>query len=1106
MGISPYCYYRMILRSTCAVIWTGLLLSTTIDSVIGESEPEKPSTKEDACLATDEKGGKNCPGRFGFDFEIDGDKTQRRNGTNYDNLKDLDSKFTDSGTTVDDKAGIHKGVGGKAIKEVNKANKFRNSGKDYKVPQKAAGKSVYEYKEQLGGEPLGCGHPICVEVDMVPKRFTSMCAFAKWMKETRQLNRVFMVQKQDCADIIDQQTNYKQNKKKRWAINMGKKGAQAKCLEHEGCNTKICINDDGTAKTFANVYKAMQYIKKGLGNPKEKTQEEKLKDINIMRNRQVIAVGLGECSDLYLKGCINTEWFDLDDPVSDGVEEESVPGAHQLVISSDPEKMETRFTKKGKEVVMQDQASEEQGKDDEDGKDKNVGADGLEIWSEDDRPHRGIHRSCHPKNIDGDAEFRTTCTDEAHIPIGQPGNYNAERKLLIKCKSHQNKLPLEKKSSWDMVKKNVTCHDWKLRYCCKEMWGEAESFGELILVDKPERKELFEGCSWKQFISFPRQDHGDNEGKQMYTNNQIQKIGKEAKPANVCKGYALGTRFIDVRTNDGNSTPFDEFIMAHENSTKVEEDVLKISAAYGFICRGKGCKDYKVKYCCNKDPSKIKTGTWGKWSPWSTCDSECEGGKQKRTRKCNDGEDKCFSTMENPKEQTKPCNEDKPCSGGGTGVRSLNLWSQWSTCSVSCGNGIQYSRRCKGTKCDEKESMDKPCRVQKCPKHEWGNWSPWAGCRAKCDKASSAIRQRKCLDKNYQNKISDYDMCEGGEKGSMEKGGKCPAPTRCKQDGKWSKWSDWGFCNEFCQKTRRRYCDNPPQQGTGKACEGPSEEAKECKDPPKGTKCPEKGKEPCRFSDWGEWGPCSLFCGDIATAHDHTRTRYRHVMSKNVEKCKKKEGIILEHAEQCLHCDELAKKNIANAEEYSAMKKTCIHNCPVDCAYGPWSQWGPAEGKAPCVPCKEPGKKYAEGTNQERTRDIAEEPKYGGKACEKKLQKESEPCPKGDCGDFGAWTCWTACKSDGNYQSINGVQERSRSCKSGKRCSKKSETDTKKGCIYLRKGTDPYEQWTEWSKCSTEGKEANGESCGKGKQERSRKCKKFIDGKEKAVKKILQIW
>ena len=51
--------------------------------------------------------------------------------------------------------------------------------------------------------------------------------------------------------------------------------------------------------------------------------------------------------------------------------------------------------------------------------------------------------------------------------------------------------------------------------------------------------------------------------------------------------------------------------------------------------------------------------------------------------------------------------------------------------------------------------------------------------------------------------------------------------------------------------------------------------------------------------------------------------------------------------------------------------------------------------------------------------------------------------------------------------------------------------------------SDPYEPWSKWSECSTQGKEDNGESCGKGKRERSRKCKKFIlDGKEKAVKEF----
>ena len=43
---------------------------------------------------------------------------------------------------------------------------------------------------------------------------------------------------------------------------------------------------------------------------------------------------MGDCESLYYKGCINTEFFDLDDPSSDDMEEESVPSAHKLVLNS----------------------------------------------------------------------------------------------------------------------------------------------------------------------------------------------------------------------------------------------------------------------------------------------------------------------------------------------------------------------------------------------------------------------------------------------------------------------------------------------------------------------------------------------------------------------------------------------------------------------------------------------------------------------------------------------------------------------------------------------------------------------------------------------------
>ena len=60
----------------------------------------------------------------------------------------------------------------------------------------------WEHKEGLNKEdPDGCGFPICVDVDMRPKRFESMCSFTKWMKENGHERRIFEVQKGGCEDV-----------------------------------------------------------------------------------------------------------------------------------------------------------------------------------------------------------------------------------------------------------------------------------------------------------------------------------------------------------------------------------------------------------------------------------------------------------------------------------------------------------------------------------------------------------------------------------------------------------------------------------------------------------------------------------------------------------------------------------------------------------------------------------------------------------------------------------------------------------------------------------------------------------------------------------------
>ena len=78
------------------------------------------------------------------------------------------------------------------------------------------------------------------------------------------------------------------------------------------------------------------------------------------------------------------------------------------------------------------------------------------------------------------------------------------------------KLKPEPPYYWDI--QNVTCRDWKIRYCCGNMWGEPALYGLVaskaeetvpkytsrtdVFVDKPTRKTLFEDCEWGNFVRY----------------------------------------------------------------------------------------------------------------------------------------------------------------------------------------------------------------------------------------------------------------------------------------------------------------------------------------------------------------------------------------------------------------------------------------------------------------------------------------------------------------------------------------------------------------------------------------------------------------------------
>merc|ERR1712055_890498 len=126
-------------------------------------------------------------------------------------------------------------------------------------------------------------------------------------------------------------------------------------------------------------------------------------------------------------------------------------------------------------------------------------------------------------------------------------------------------------------------------------------------------------------------------------------------------------------------------------------------------------------------------GVFSEWSAWGSCSATCGGGSQTRTRFCtppqNGGQD-----CQGDSTEQQPCNS-QPCPVDGV----WSSWSAWSDCSAPCGGGIQTATRtCTppqhgGQDCQGSSSEEQTCNVQACPVDGvWSSWSAWSTCTASC--------------------------------------------------------------------------------------------------------------------------------------------------------------------------------------------------------------------------------------------------------------------------------------------------------------------------------------------------------------------------------------
>ncbi|XP_034753623.1 adhesion G protein-coupled receptor B3 isoform X7 [Etheostoma cragini] len=217
-----------------------------------------------------------------------------------------------------------------------------------------------------------------------------------------------------------------------------------------------------------------------------------------------------------------------------------------------------------------------------------------------------------------------------------------------------------------------------------------------------------------------------------------------------------------------------------------------------------------------------QTGESGaeEWSQWSSCSVTCGQGSQVRTRTCVTP----YGThCSGPLRESRVCNNTAPCPVHGV----WEEWSPWSLCSFTCGRGHRTrTRMCAppqhgGRACDGPETQTKLCNIALCPVDgQWQEWSSWSDCSVTCANGTQQ-RTRQCSAAAHGG-----SECRGHWAESRE----CHNPD-CTANGQWNPWGPWSGCSKSCDggwQRRVRVCQGAAV--TGQQCDGNGEEVRKCSD------------------------------------------------------------------------------------------------------------------------------------------------------------------------------------------------------------------------------------------------------------------------------------
>lgn len=542
----------------------------------------------------------------------------------------------------------------------------------------------------------------------------------------------------------------------------------------------------------------------------------------------------------------------------------------------------------------------------------------------------------------------------------------------------------------------------------------------------------------------------------------------------------------------------------------------------------------------------------GSWTDWSDCTKSCQGGQQSHTREIIRQQNGLGAFCSDSLQETRICNTDI-CPGRGPVDCKWSGWSQWTTCTVSCGMGtkrrsrnVQVSpknggRLCQPLTSEEAVNCGKACgsAAVDCL---WSVWTQWSRCSKSCGQGQTQrvrhiAREPQSGGIGCRGVFEDFRSCQvtscsaGGQDcsfGMWSAWGACSAPcnghhsrarvvasvavdggnpcagptleiTPCNvnadlcqsRDCKYTEWKMWSGCSRSCgggmsQRKRSIFVD---AKGSGKPCSGDLEIMKRCNTGP----CPGKLVIDCKWSSWSSPSACTLSCGG------GQQRRHR--------------SVILEASGGGRPCD--AGGSI---EVIKCNTQPCVQH-KFFCDWTSWGQWSQCARAGMSVSCGGGQRKRSRTTHlvkrvvkfqssrrlqsvgmQDRSNvSLVQSASQGNTYIRKKVQQcqeiqdALEPCAQTKCDApqaadcaWAPWSEWSSCPCDGIRERHRviasyavgtgapcvGSEVQTKPCKSA--CNRTASLD----CIY---GT-----WSAWSACPV--------SCGKGFSQRLRTIVQYPTG------------